>query len=359
MICPRCNFVMDDSTEECPLCKQLEIMRKSRLNPSTAPAAPAPLKSYIPWLSLLLISVGLLVSLIGWKKSIHTVTVPQVTSPETLCEPKGNPNHDSRFSPTDQAEIMVKPGHDTRLNPTDQAEMIWVPGGTFTMGSIEGVGLDREHPAHQVTLSGYSIYKYEVTVAQYRKFCSATSRALPEFPSGYSWTGKTGWNDPALQQHPIVNVRWNDAKDYADWAGVQLPTEAQWEYAARGSQGRNYPWGGTATAADPENGWDQTKCANYYNSYNVNKSTWPGGSFSAGASWCGAQDMAGNVTEWSADWLDSGGYSSSPVMRSYNVLRGGSWYLDGIEINTRAAFRIGGRPGYCSFFIGFRCTKLP
>jgi len=262
---------------------------------------------------------------------------------------------------TSKSDFAVSVLFGLKTNAKDNADMVWVPGNTFTMGNATGVGHDDEQPAHQVTLTGYWIYKYDVTVAQYRAFCTATGRALPQFPSGYySWAGKTGWDDLALQQHPIVNVSWNDAKAYADWAGVKLPSEAQWEYAARGPQGRNYPWGGTATAADPYNGWDNTMCANYDNSYSVGKSTWPVGSFPAGASWCGAQDMAGNVWQWCGDWY--GDYSSTavtnptgPATGTYRVLRGGSWDDSSYY---RGACRISGSPGNYSGRIGFRCASL-
>jgi formylglycine-generating enzyme required for sulfatase activity len=191
----------------------------------------------------------------------------------------------------------------TKINPVDGAEMVWVPGGTFTMGTVYNP-LTNIPYTQQVTLSGYWIYKYEVTVAQWLAFCFATGHDdLPWWPGDeLSWAGKSGWFDPSLQNHPIVNVFWDEAKAYADWAGVSLPTEAQWEYAARGPEERNYPWGGTATAEDPFNGWDETKCANDYNSYSQGISTWPVGSFPAGISWCGAHDLAGNVWEWCADW---------------------------------------------------------
>ena len=260
-----------------------------------------------------------------------------------------------------------------KTNAKDNAAMLWVPDATFTMGSVAGVKIDNEHPAHQVTLSGYWIYQYDVTVPQYRAFCTATKRVLPKLPSDYSWKGKTGWDDPALQQHPIVNISWNDAKAYADWAGVTLPTEAQWEYAARGPQENNYPWGGTATIFK-YNGWDATKCANYENSSKVGKSTWPVGSFPAGASWCGAQDMAGNVRQWCGDWY--GKYDAAtvnptgPATGKVRVLRGGSWddfymginYMgindNGYSYYYRSAYRYGYYPDYFGDFIGFRCCSL-
>lgn len=249
-------------------------------------------------------------------------------------------------------------------NPTDAAEMVWVPGATFTMGSPDGVGRDNEHPAHQVTLTGYWIYKYDVTVAQYLAFCAATGHARPPWPMNYySWAGKSGWDDPLLQQHPIVDITWHDAHAYAAWAGVQLPTEAQWEYAARGPQARNYPWGGTATASDLYNGFDPTKCA-YSLSFTPNISTRPVGSFPAGVSWCGALDMAGNVFQWCEDWY--GDYSSAPVTNPtgpgpsascYRVVRGGSW--GGSENDCRSAFRHSGDPvNWINPFFGFRCVSL-
>jgi prepilin-type processing-associated H-X9-DG protein len=255
-----------------------------------------------------------------------------------------------------------------KINPIDGAVMKrvpWmplVPGGTFTMGSPYNANCGTP-PTQEVTLSPYWIYKYEVTVEQYLEFCSATSRALPPFPTGYSWTGKSGWTDSTLQQHPIVCVTWVDCKAYADWAGVSLPTEAQWEYAASGPQENNYPWGGTATATDSINGWDQTKSANDSNSYNVGKSTWTVGSFPEGSSWCGVQDIAGNAYEWCSDWYVSNSYlltpltnPTGPLSGSSRVLRGGSWN-DSVNGN-RNTYRYDCNPNFQNNGVGFRCIVV-
>ena len=256
-------------------------------------------------------------------------------------------------------------------NPKDGASMVWVPGGTYTMGNADGVGETDEHPAHQVTLTGYWIYQNDVTVAQYLAFCAATKHKLPDYPqpmiyfrysiySDLSWAGMTGWNDPALQKHPIVNVNWEDAKAYADWAGMTLPSEAQWEYAARGPKGNNYPWGGTATKADKYNGSDFAKFVHPVRTYTIGKSTWPVGSFPAGASWCGAQDMAGNVSQWCGDWF--GDYSatsvtdpSGPATGKYRITRGGSWCTS--DHGYRSAGRNINADGG-NITTGFRCASL-
>lgn len=254
-----------------------------------------------------------------------------------------------------------------KTNPIDDAVMKWVPwvpAGTFTMGSLYDVSCGTP-PTQEVTLTGYWIYKYEVTVEQYLDFCNVTSRILPQFPSGFSWAGKSNWFDPTLQKHPIVNVSWADCNAYANWAGVNLPTEAQWEYAVRGPLENNYPWGGTATVTEPTNGWDQTKCANSNNSANKNISTWPIGSFSSDISWCGAKDMSGSITEWCEDW--NGNYSlipvnnpiSGPTTGNLHILRGGSWdFIKGTGNHGRGTYRQGGQINSVGDdTCGFRCVS--
>jgi formylglycine-generating enzyme required for sulfatase activity len=225
----------------------------------------------------------------------------------------------------------------SRINPKDGAEMVYVPAGDFTMGSKEGEGYASEHPQHKVYLDGFWIYKNDVTVAEYRKFCEATGRTMPHAPG---W----GWKD----DHPVVNVAWDDAAAYAGWAKVHLPTEAQWEKAARGTDGRIYPWG---------NDWDKTKANSVDSGL---KATTPVGSYPGGASPYGCMDMAGNVWQWCADWYDDKYYANSPAKNpagpatgTFRVLRGGSWYFSD---NCRSAFRFNFIPSGRLNFIGFRCV---
>lgn len=239
----------------------------------------------------------------------------------------------------------------TKINPKDGATMVLVPAGAFPMGTSEEElaawlrtyprdtrdGFSAEQPRHNVDLDAYYIYTTEVTVARYRKFCRATKRAMPLEPP---WK----WQD----DHPIVHVTWDDAKAYADWAGVALPTEAEWEKAARGTDGRVFPWG---------NAWAARKCVNRA------KSTRAVGRMPAGVSPYGCLDMAGNAWEWCADWYDTDYYRNAPARNPAGpatghtrVIRGGSWYNSsprGFRVASRGDFP----PVYkFNFGIGFRCV---
>jgi len=241
-----------------------------------------------------------------------------------------------------------------RINPKDGAEMVFVPAGPFLMGSadaeFQAVAAMRpaewrrevfatEQPQRSVTLDGYWIYKREVTVAQYRKFCRETGRAMPDVGNNGAWKDSDA----------IGNVNWFDADAYAAWAGAALPTEAQWEKAARGTDGRRYPWG---------DAWDQTKCINPKSLQTLQ----PGDP--VGASPYGALDMAGNLWEWCRDWYDPAYYATAPAVNppgpatgTHKVLRGGSLNTWNGGVYFRCAYRdTASLPGYRVALFGFRCV---
>ena len=256
--------------------------------------------------------------------------------------------------------------------------MVLIPAGEFQMGSnhstdaekpvhtvyVDAFYTDAEKPVHTVYVDAFYMDVYEVTMGQYRKFLQATGQgAFPDWMSKYSPT----------DMHPVSGVGWRDAMAYAIWAGKRLPTEAEWEYAARGGLvGKTYPWG---------NAIDASK-ANYAD--NIGSPT-PVGSY--GANGYGLYDMAGNVWEWCLDELDADFYARSPrqnplagdmslrevianyrsvesepvwngsrwVLGSWRVLRGGSW--DSTAWHLRVANRRRDRPMFTVWGIGFRCVQ--
>ncbi len=227
----------------------------------------------------------------------------------------------------------------SKFNRVDGAEMVDVPGGTFTMGDTD----QKDNPPHNVTLSSYYIYKNLVTVAQYKQFCSATGHNMAKEPS---W----GWKE----DHPIVNVSWEDAQSYCKWAGVRLPTEAEWEKAARGTDGRKYPWGNTFVTS-------KLQCST--SKFGDAKSTAPVGSFPEGASPYGALDMAGNVWQWCSDYYDTDftkkanlANPTGPGFGTVRVLRGGSWNVN-YPGYFRASFRLNDNPAFRNVDFGFRCVS--
>jgi formylglycine-generating enzyme required for sulfatase activity len=234
----------------------------------------------------------------------------------------------------------------------DGAAMVKVAGGTFTMGSAGGD--ESERPAHRVTIGGCWIDKTEVTNEQYARFVEATGRAVPyvaeAWASAQNWDRKAHTYPDGRGTDPVTLVSWEDAVAYAKWAGKRLPTEAEWEFAARGGSGSVYPWG---------NAWNASLC----NSAEADPFALiaPVGSFVRGASWCGALDLAGNVWEWCADWFSPTYYAESPSADPtgpsagrYRVVRGGSWG-SGPE-PCRATFRGFRPPEAKSDGAGFRCV---
>jgi iron(II)-dependent oxidoreductase len=216
----------------------------------------------------------------------------------------------------------------------DPVAMVYVPGGSYVMGADKG--FPDEQPKHEISIDPFYIDIHEVTVAQYKKFLDETGRSAPGF-----WLPEIDRPD-----HPVVGVSWKDAAAYAKWAGKRLPTEAEWELAARGgtAEGR-YPWGD-----EPD-----LQFANV-GSFGIApvKSFKPNG--------YGIYDMIGNVWEWCSDWYDPEYYSSSPKENpqgpesgKYKVLRGWAWYCNKDQVKVTK--RYSSDPTARSYSYGFRCVK--
>jgi formylglycine-generating enzyme required for sulfatase activity len=223
-----------------------------------------------------------------------------------------------------------------------------VPAGEFTMGSENGDS--DESPVHKVYLDAFYMDKYEVTNAMYAACVNAGVCDPPRNTSSY--TRSSYYGNAAFDDYPVIYVDWNMAKTYCEWRGARLPTEAEWEKAARGTDGRTYPWG------------EGISCnkANYYAGHSCVGDTTQVDSYESGQSPYGIYDLAGNVWEWVNDWYDGKYYNNSPKENpqgppsgSSRVLRGGSWH--DIDDFVRAANRNGYGPGNILNHVGIRCAR--
>jgi formylglycine-generating enzyme required for sulfatase activity len=242
-----------------------------------------------------------------------------------------------------------------------------IPGGTFWMGDP-----DYAKPVHKVTLSAFCIDKTEVTVAGFRACvqdggCPPPSATVDwkdiKSEERSKWSPYCTWGKRGLDQHPINCVDWKQATTYCEWSGGRLPTEAEWEYAARGKDGRLYPWGNQRPDANRLNACGgECGQAHMYPDDDGWPATAPVGKFREGASAFGVLDMAGNVWEWTADSFAE--YSDQPVTNpqhlqrdeSPRVFRGGSWTnVDPAWV--RAGYRNKRDPGSRTLILGFRCAR--
>jgi len=243
----------------------------------------------------------------------------------------------------------------TRTRDKDGMVMVYVPAGEFFMGSTDadGVASDDEKPQHTVYLDAFWIDRTEVTNAQYQKCMVAGVCSTPAYADDSRYYGS---------QQPVVGVGWDDARVYCQWAGARLLTEAEWEKAARGPDGRIYPWGDTFDSSRlnfcDKNCEYSLKDAQANDGYAL---TAPVGSYRAGASLYGALDMAGNVWEWVNDWYDLGYYARSPSRNpkgpdsgEYRIQRGGGWR--DIWNYMRAANRGYDAPADRHRNLGIRCA---
>lgn len=226
------------------------------------------------------------------------------------------------------------------LDEKSGIEFVAIPGGEFTMGSTD---FEDSQPVRKVRVSAFQMGRTEVTREQYALYMKATNAAVP-----YHWK-----SDLFVRLgSPVIGVTYEDALAYCRWAGGRLPTEAEWEYAARGTDGRRYPWG--------DNEPDKTLA--FYHLDVGFGGTMPVAQKTAGASPFGLLDMAGNAFEWCSDWYSASYYASAPVVDpkgpasgKLRVIRGGAWISlpDACRCVARASFP----PGSTSTLIGFRVAR--
>jgi formylglycine-generating enzyme required for sulfatase activity len=245
---------------------------------------------------------------------------------------------------------------ETTTHQKDNSVMILISGGVFQMGVVGWYG--DSMPVHTVGVDSFYLDKFEVTNRQYSAFVKATGRTPPSHPTDPSFDFWQGTSFPEeIADHPVVNVSWEDAAAYAKWAGKRLPTEAEWEYAAKGTTDRKYPWGDKP----PEK--VEIPCSI---TWNGKKNYLAVGSTPSSTSPFGVMDMGGNVAEWIFDFYDPLYYSKlneggrnpkGPDDGFYRVVRGGS--NQDAPFFFRCGFRDYNFPKDRSSKVGFRCAKSP
>jgi len=245
--------------------------------------------------------------------------------------------------------------NDTWTRPADGMTMVYVPGGEFRMGTTWSL----DDHVHTVVLDSFWIDLTEVTNDHYGRCVAAGACSAP---TTCAW-GEPTYEDSAKADHPVICVTWQAARAYCEWSGGRLPTEAEWEYAARGPDSGIYPWGdqfdGTRlNSCDVSCPHDDRKVTDYDDGQ---AQTAPVGSYLSGASWCGALDMVGNVWEWVADWhasypLTQQTNPSGPESGSERLIRGGSWFDNDEYGFLRADNRHPFDPRADNYLTGFRCV---
>ncbi|MEK7702549.1 MAG: SUMF1/EgtB/PvdO family nonheme iron enzyme [Nitrospirota bacterium] len=249
----------------------------------------------------------------------------------------------------DEKQFIDFSGHQTILGG-DGRVMVFIPAGVFPMGGGDEGGFD-ESPQRIIFLNAYYIDQHEVTHKDYQRFATMLKRAMPDIPVFEDDVKKLKSDDL-----PIVGATWMDATAYCKWADNRLPTEAEWEKAARGSDPRKWPWGDSFNE----------KWVNARGEADGFLYTAPVGSYERGRSFYGLYDMAGNVSEWVDDWYDQFYYKNAPFenpkgpaepdINRVKIYRGGSYMSNAYDL--RASRRFGGaHPNRGESTVGFRCVR--
>jgi len=342
--CPVCGEQIPAGQEICPYCEGKPKARQDQ--PSVPGGKYLKMKLLASGIGLIAI-LGIILIVLGWggsgplssleiSKQAPTGTAISNLIPSATQLPTETPTPTETLIPSQTPTPTLGVGS-AQLSAIDGMAMMYIPAGKFLMGSDEGEG--DESPVHEVYLDAFWMDEHEVTWGQYQKFLE-----------------ETGYDDSASgesEDHPVIYVDWDDTQAYCEWAGRRLPTEAEWEKAARGGlEGKKYPWGNEdpVCSQGAENGAQFISC---------DDRTVPVMSFFPNG--YGLYDMAGNLWEWVSDYYDSGYYENSPVENpqgpasgNIRVLRGGSW--NDYASCVVAAIRHRYDPNDSSDSRGFRCA---
>jgi formylglycine-generating enzyme required for sulfatase activity len=333
-----------------------EVAREPEAGKIAPVAGPGKVPKRVMWIvgGVVLVLVLLCAASLGIAGlfSLFPATAPTATQP--LASPTNSPS--LPLPPTNTAMPEATPTQTDTPAPTslpaeisdpNGVTMLLVPAGIFTMGSSDGS--PEEQPVHEVYLDDFYLDKYEVTNVLYRACVDAGVCNEPHNTG--SSTRPTYYGDPAFDSYPVIYVDWSQAKTYCEWRGARLPTEAEREKAARGTDGRTYPWG------------EGTDCSRANYSSCIGDTVAVGG-YEDGLSPYGLYDMAGNVSEWVADWFGADYYATladnasnpqGPNDGTLRGVRGGSW--EGQDRFLRAYTRGRRQPVYNDFEIGIRCAR--
>jgi serine/threonine-protein kinase len=388
---------LEDVSGEATILGQVSVPPSPPHPPSSSTPRPDP-RSRRRNIALVFVAGALVLFVLLWMASqsdvVNLISETPTISEMPIITPVSTTTESWTFTPeltlTPSETVAIIPTESpTMLSPSataisffDQAPQVYIPAGEFSMGSNRNY---EEKPVHIVYLDAYWIDQYEVTNAMFTAFVKATGyrtdaesakrskvwartngKTVEEttWVDGASWRHPTGANNiTGLENHPVVQVSWNDAAAYCEWVGRRLPTEAEWEKAARGTDERWFPWGKEFNCAFG-NYDDETNIDRYVVGCDGFPRTAPVDSFPAGKSPYGVYNMSGNVWEWVADWYSETYYSESPyanppgpIRGAYRVARGGSWFSEMKFLYI--SYRDGEEndPSYRDDILGFRCAQ--